>query len=104
MRMPSKLQPLKMPLRILTHAKQISSKLFRHTAKREAGLDQDSFRHESGLYLNFARVGGFHMQGTSGRASIKLCRSQAIVELCFALNNPPEADRWKPPVRPKGEN
>jgi len=29
-------------------------------------------------YLNFARVGGFHMQGTSGRSDS---------ELCFALNN-----------------
>ena len=30
------------------------------------------------LYLDFARVGGFHMQGTSGRSDS---------ELCFALNN-----------------
>ena len=29
-------------------------------------------------YLNFARVGGFHSQGTSGRI---------YSELCFALNN-----------------
>ncbi len=29
-------------------------------------------------YLNFARVGAFHMQGISGRS---------YSELCFALNN-----------------
>jgi len=34
-------------------------------------------------YLDFARPGGFHVQ---------------------ALNNPPEADSWKPSDRPKGEN
>ncbi len=31
------------------------------------------------------------MQGTSGRS---------YSQLCFALNNPPEADRWKRPTRP----